>query len=852
MDGVIRTIKQNCRRCYSCVRECPAKAIRIVDGQASVVAERCVACGNCTAVCSQNAKAYESGLEAVTALLAGPRPVVALVAPSFPADGFGVAPDQLVGALRAAGFAQVVEVAHGAELVSDRYLTWLAAHREGLRIVTSCPAIVEYVRKYTPALVPYVAPIVTPMIATALSVRARLAMQSHGREQREPRAARAAVLSEQMGAGGVDGGRAAAGLIPGSAERCLPGDTAASAHQKTPPLAEAALAVPGTAPGPARLGRRDASATAPHEDVACVFIGPCVAKKLEARDPLLPPVVDAVLTFSELHALLFQRGVSPTRVAPAEFDPPHAGGGRVYPMVGGMLCTAGLERSPLNPEMLVLSGAEEAIEGLSTLDPADPAPLLVEAMMCRGCFMGPGMGGELKRRERKRRVSEYVQRSRQVAAALAAAGAGAGAASPDAIGPTLPLERTFAVDDQRLQEPTEEDLRFILARTNKFTRADELNCGACGYGTCRAKAAAVFRGLAEEAMCLPFMIEQAERVCHELKVPWTELREVHRHLINAEKLASMGQMAAGVAHELNNPLGTILLYTSLLQRKLCGPDAQERRKIYAAVQVQEPCRQGAGATAPPGAAASGARKPLPQQWFRRFAPPSPPPAPVCSENTAARAARGSSKFATLRSSRRDDLAEDLQLLVDEANRCKRISGSLLDFARQNRVNLAPTKMAELLRRVVEETQFAVRALDPPVALEWSAPDDLVVDLDRDQLAQVLVNLAKNGLEAMEGRSGVVRLAAAPAPDPDHVRLTVEDQGRGIPAEARDRIFQPFFTTKSIGKGTGLGLAISYGIVKMHRGTIWFDSRFDESGEGRGTTFVIELPRRQALGRSLFA
>ena len=63
MFEAIQTIKQNCRRCYTCVRDCPVKAIKIVDGQASVVSDRCIACGNCTMVCSQNAKTYASGLE---------------------------------------------------------------------------------------------------------------------------------------------------------------------------------------------------------------------------------------------------------------------------------------------------------------------------------------------------------------------------------------------------------------------------------------------------------------------------------------------------------------------------------------------------------------------------------------------------------------------------------------------------------------------------------------------------------------------------------------------------------------------------------------------------------------------
>jgi Fe-S-cluster-containing hydrogenase component 2 len=117
MEGVINTIKQNCRRCYTCVRDCPAKAIRIEDGQASVVAERCISCGNCTMVCSQGAKAYKSGVENVFTLLDSSI-TAALVAPSFPV-GFAIPPAQVIGALRQLGFAYVVEVAYGADLVNQ-------------------------------------------------------------------------------------------------------------------------------------------------------------------------------------------------------------------------------------------------------------------------------------------------------------------------------------------------------------------------------------------------------------------------------------------------------------------------------------------------------------------------------------------------------------------------------------------------------------------------------------------------------------------------------------------------------------------------------------------------------------
>ena len=134
------------------MRDCPAEAIRIEDGQAFVVDERCIACGNCTLVCSQNAKAYLSGAGARAALLDEDAPVAALLAPSFPA-GFAAPAGQVVGAFKAAGFAYVVEVAQGADLVSGAYASTWRRTRPGVHIATACPAVAEYVRKYQPELV---------------------------------------------------------------------------------------------------------------------------------------------------------------------------------------------------------------------------------------------------------------------------------------------------------------------------------------------------------------------------------------------------------------------------------------------------------------------------------------------------------------------------------------------------------------------------------------------------------------------------------------------------------------------------------------------------------------------------
>ena len=134
-----------------------------------------------------------------------------------------------------------------------------------------------------------------------------------------------------------------------------------------------------------------------------------MAKKAEARDPQLPPVIDEVLTLQEAHRLLAARGVDPAKAAAAEWDAPAAGRARVFPLPGGLLDAAGMDRGMLDPDVLVVSGHDETVEVLDSLSEADTGQtLLVEALMCRGCYCGPGISSSEPGLLRKRRVGEYV------------------------------------------------------------------------------------------------------------------------------------------------------------------------------------------------------------------------------------------------------------------------------------------------------------------------------------------------------------------------------------------------------------------------------------------------------------
>jgi iron only hydrogenase large subunit-like protein/nitrogen-specific signal transduction histidine kinase len=665
--SLVSTIRERCRVCYTCVRECPAKAIRIAGGQAEVIPSRCIGCGSCVLVCSQGAKRVLSSVEEVDRLLHSGARVAACVAPSFPAEIGGRDARHLVGSLRKLGFSLVCEVAFGADLVARAYRELLAQRPGESFIATACPAIVNFVERYHPDLMPHLAPIASPMLATARALRAR------------------------YGA-----------------------------------------------------------------DTKIVFIGPCIAKKGEAATLTGPDRIEAVLTFRELRDMLETTGIAREDVTLSDFDPPRAGMGGVFPLPRGSLQTAGIDEDLASSDVVSADGRSAFPEALQEFSAGQLNAHLLELLCCRGgCVMGAGMSVELPPFARRAQISQHVQSQR------ASFDRPAWSTEMEQLR-DLPMVRGFQPVSQTLPTASPDEIRKVMIEMGKFGPDDELNCGACGYDTCRAHAVAILRGLAEDEMCLPYTIERLKKTVQKLDLSNTKLASTQQALVQAEKLASMGQLAAGIAHEVNNPLGVVLLYAHLL------------------LEASDP-------------------------------------------NSAQ--------------------SKDVAMIVEQADRCKKIVSGLLNFARQNKVVLLPTKIADL----VESSLHGV--VTPPgieVVVEHQDPS-ASADLDADQIRQVLTNLLTNAVAAMPTGG---RLTVRSAVTDEQVLFAVEDTGVGIPKENIKRVFDPFFTTKQMGRGTGLGLAVSYGIVKMHRGNIRLKSNADLSAGPTGTTFTVTLPRFEQRDESM--
>ncbi len=245
--------------------------------------------------------------------------------------------------------------------------------------------------------------------------------------------------------------------------------------------------------------------------------------------------------------------------------------------------------------------------------------------------------------------------------------------------------------------------------------------------------------------------ESADELERKVEARTAELKQMQAQMIQSEKMVAIGKLAAGVAHEINNPLTGVLTNSSLMLEDLAD---------------DHPWR------------------------------------------------------------------EDIQTIVNETLRCRKIVKGLLDFSRQTR----PQRTLLDLNQVVEDMLALVRnqTVFRNIRIVYELDPHLPTVLaDADQMRQVVLNIVLNAAEAMV-QGGELRLASSADAAKKAVELRISDTGPGIPDEVRVRIFEPFFTTKKT--GTGLGLAVAYGIIERHHGEIRI-----ETARGRGTTFIISVP-----------
>ena len=656
---LVTTITEKCRTCYTCVRGCPAKAIRISSGQAEVIKERCIGCANCVLMCSRQAKEIRSSIGEVRALLESDSETAICLAPSFPVEFPDLDPLRFAGMLKTLGFKYVTEVAFGADMVSLKYRRLVNENPGKKYISSACPAIVSYIEKYHPALAGNLAPIVSPMIASARIIKARYG-----------------------------------------------------------------------------------------QNLKTVFAGPCVAKKDEALRH--PGELAGVITFRELRELLRFAGISQDTALNAHFDPPYPSKGVLYPMGGGLLTSSEFEEDLMSGKFLSTEGLENFTEALRNFEHGDMDADFVDILCCNGCLMGPGMTAKSSRYSRQAALRRYAKKSYYKIKI-------SDWESDIQKYRNLDYSTGFRAEDKRITPPSPAEIKAILERMGKPLPEDELNCGACGYQTCVEHATAIYRGLAESEMCLPHTIERLKVTAKELASSYGQLAKTKQALLQSEKLASMGQLAAGVAHELNNPLGVVLLYSHLL-----ADQCQKDSRIF----------------------------------------------------------------------------KDAQMVTEQADRCKKIVGGLLNFARKNKPFFKKTDLRKLVDAHFKGLPLPAN-ITPDIA---HAATELNAEIDPDQITQVLSNLVTNAIEAMPA-GGSLKICTFQRGG--NICVSVADSGTGISDENKKKVFEPFFTTKQIGKGTGLGLAVSYGIIKVHKGTISLESNSNPAKGATGTIFTLTLPKQTA-------
>ncbi|MDE2429236.1 MAG: PAS domain S-box protein, partial [Burkholderiales bacterium] len=268
-----------------------------------------------------------------------------------------------------------------------------------------------------------------------------------------------------------------------------------------------------------------------------------------------------------------------------------------------------------------------------------------------------------------------------------------------------------------------------------------------------------------------------------------KLQEAHEQLLQSEKMASVGQLAAGIAHEINNPVGFVNSNMGSLQSYV--------GKLFEVIDQYEALLK----TAPPSPATLAQIKKIREAADLEFL--------------------------------KDDVEDLVRESMDGLKRVKDIVQSLKDFSHVGETDWQEADIHQGIDSTLNIVKNEIKYKATVVKEYGQLP---AIKCIISQLNQVFMNLLVNASHAIK-ESGTITVSTGC--QNDWVWIRISDTGSGIPPENLNRIFEPFFTTKPVGSGTGLGLSLSYGIVKKHGGRIDVQSEV-----GKGTSFTVHLPVRQ--------
>ena len=400
-----------CKDCYKCVRICPVKAIHTKDEHVLYVADECILCGKCLEACPQHAIMNISDVRKVTKFLKEGMTTVVSLDPAY--LGIFGETEHGTGQLRAAlykmGFDHIRETAEGATHVTKAYERLIREGTMNNIITSSCAVVNDLVERYYPDMIPYMAPVVSPMIA-------------HGM-----------MLKEEFG-----------------------------------------------------------------PDVKVVYIGSCTAKGREAlRDRCRGSFIDAVLDFQELRRMMEERHIDLHELEPRPREGINPKINGLYGVGGGILEALEADKGFGKYEKLYVDGIDSVEEIFECIRNGEINNCFIEVSSCvGGCINGPLAGGRESDRFKAR-----IYTNRKIIREF-----------PDnmpKMKESILLRKNFRESAESVAMPTEEEIQEALRKDGKESIEKQLDCGACGYKTCRDKAIAVCQNKEQLNLCIPYLYQQA-------------------------------------------------------------------------------------------------------------------------------------------------------------------------------------------------------------------------------------------------------------------------------------------------------------------------------------------------------